>query len=392
MNKFEEPIKAAFLSTYPPRECGIATFTQDLIRALKETKRVDAHVVAVSDNRYHYDQDVLFELKQYDRKNYKTAAEKINKAGLDLLVIEHEYGIFGGDNGEYLLDLLDNIQIPIVSTFHTVLPFPSNKQKDILAALCRRSSRVVTMAHCTQKLLEQIYGADPQKVCSIHHGVPEFEFSPRPEVKESMGLENKTIISTFGLISPGKGLEYGIEAIGRLVPEHPDILYLILGQTHPTVKKQAGEAYRLRLKELIRKLHLQNHVRFINRYLSKKEIALYLNASDIYLTPYLDRNQAVSGTLAYATGYGRAVVSTPYPYAKEILNKGSGLLAEFENAGSLAECMEDLLSHEEKRKQMEQRALLLGREMLWSNVARRYADTFGTTVKEYAAAAGRRTA
>ncbi len=369
-------LNLAFLSTYPPRECGIATFTQDLVRELKKKGNLKTGVIAISDGKYPYNGDVLFDFPQQDRKSYVKAAERINASEIQLLAVEHEYGIYGGDDGEYLLELVKRVHKPIATTLHTVLPAPSKKQREILKELCHRSEKIVTMASDSRKILEEVYSADPDKIETIPHGVPSFDLPPRETLKRELNLENRTVISTFGLISPGKGLEYGIEAVGRVAKKHPEVLYLILGQTHPVVRRKHGEDYRNGLEKKVRELGLEGNVRFVNKYLTKEEIARGLQLSDLYMTPYLSRDQAVSGTLAYAVGYGRVTVSTPYLYAKEMLADSRGLLADFQDARSLGEAIEFLIEHPEKRKEMEERTLRLGKTMRWDAVADRYVKTF----------------
>lgn len=375
--KLNEPLPSlTFLSTYPPRECGIATFTQDLVRELKKKENLKAGVIAVSDGQYSYGGDVLFDLPQQEHGSYPEAAERINASGIQILAVEHEYGIFGGDCGEFLLELTGRVRKPIVTTLHTVLPAPDEKQRKILKELCGESETVVTMASNSRELLSEVYDVDPAKIVTIPHGVPSFELPSREALKKELHLEGRAVVSTFGLLSPGKGLEYGIEAVGRAAKKHPEVLYLILGRTHPAVRRREGETYRASLEKKVRELGLENNVRFVNRYLTKEEIARSLQLSDIYMTPYLGRGQAVSGTLAYAIGYGRAAVSTPYRYAEEMLADGRGLLADFKDARSLGERIGFLIEHPEKRKEMEARALRLGKTMRWDAVADRYAATF----------------
>lgn len=372
----QHKLNIAFLSTYPPRECGIATFTQDLFRELKKNTGLNAGIIAISDANYSYDSDVLFDLKQHDRASYIDVAQRINSSDIDLLVVEHEYGIYGGECGEYLLDLIGALKKPVIATLHTVLPSPLEKQRAILSELCAKSKKVVTMAKSTRSILRAVYEADPNKIEMIPHGVPSFDMPSRETLKREMGMEDRTVITTFGLISPGKGLEYGIEAIGRVAKKHPEVLYLIMGQTHPVIKRQQGEVYREGLEKKVKELGLENNVRFINKYLTKEEIVRGLRLSDIYMTPYLGRDQAVSGTLAYAVGYGRVIVSTPYLYAKEMLADGRGLLAEFKDAGSLADAISFLIEHPDRRKEMEEKTLTLGKTMMWDAVAESYAGFF----------------
>lgn len=388
MNTERQNLTIGFLSTYPPRECGIATFTQDLVQALKRSRRFKIEVAAVSDRPYDYGEDVAFQLPQQDRESYEEAARRINRSGVQLLVVEHEYGIYGGECGEYLLELFSRIEKPVVSTFHTVLPEPDQKQKAILRTLCEKSAAVVTMASNSAAVLRGVYGADPDKIRVIPHGVPEFDLPPREQLKREAHLEGRTVVSTFGLISPGKGLEYGIEAIAEAARKHPDIFYLILGRTHPVVKREFGEAYRRSLEKLVADRGLQKNVGFVDRYLTKEELARYLKLSDIYMTPYLGRDQAVSGTLAYAVGYGRAVVSTPYLYAQEVLADGRGMLAEFRDAGSLAGCIGYLAEHPEEKARMEQKAARYGKAMTWPRVAEQYGETFFSVLRRFSAQGG----
>jgi len=373
----------AFLSTYPSRECGLATFTQDLVRELDKVELINKpKVIAVSNDDYSYSDRVIIELWQHDRDSYSKTADVINHSNIELLVIEHEYGIFGGEAGEYILDLVDNLQIPFITTLHTVLPGPTEKQREILRKLGKKSAKVITMAKNTKPVLEKVYEMDPSKIEVIHHGVPYKILEPREKLKEKHGLSGRSVVSTFGLLSPGKGLEYGIEAIAEVAEEHKDIIYLILGQTHPSVKKESGEVYREKLMNMVDKLGIGEHVRFVDKYLSKDEIIHYLQLSDIYMTPYLGKDQAVSGTLAYAVGYGRVIVSTPYSYAKEMLSGGRGLLAEFNDAHSLAKHIKYVLSNPEAKKEMEKRTSSVGRTMMWGNIANQYTKLFIDTLEE----------
>lgn len=369
-------LNTAFLSTYPPRECGIATFTQDLVTSLKKAGSIKPGVIAVNDTTYKYGGDVIYELPQQDRKSYADMADRLNRSDIQVLVIEHEYGIYGGQSGKYLLDLTSRVKKPIVATLHTVLPHPDESQKGILRQLCAESAEIVTMASNSRKILCDVYGADPSKIAVIHHGVPVFDLPSREDLKKQARLENRTVISTFGLISPGKGLEYGIRAVAEVVKKHPDILYMIIGQTHPVVKRQFGEAYRASLEKIVDDCGLCQNVRFINKYLAKEDLVRYIKLSDIYMTPYLGKDQAVSGTLAYAAGYGRVIVSTPYLYAREMLADGRGMLAEFRDPRSLADCIDYLVEHPDKKAEMEKKMQELGKAMTWENVADSYKKVF----------------
>lgn len=365
-----------FLSTYPPRACGIATFTQDLVNALREESGSTPSVVAVSDGAYSYPPEVKFTLDQLDPNSYLETAQSINVSGADLLMIEHEFGIYGGRAGEYLLKLTKLLKIPYLLTLHTVLPNPKTMQHNILANLAAGCRKIITMSSSSVQILREVYGADPDKIAVIPHGVPEMEVEDREGLKEQIGVGGRFVVSTFGLLSPGKGLEYGIGAIARVAQKHPEILYLILGQTHPVIQEKYGEQYRKKLEEKVAELGIQDNVRFVNRYLTKEEIILYLTVSDAYMTPYLGKDQAVSGTLAYAAGYGRVIISTPYPYAREMLADGRGLLAKFRSTVSLEKCILQVLRNPKQKAEMERKTLEVGRTMMWSKVAEDYLAVF----------------
>lgn len=374
-------IKIAFLSTYPPRECGLATFTQDLITAMDNIGTINTNVIAINSmENYVYDSKVIAEIGQHEQVDYLKVAERLNGSDIDLLVIEHEYGIFGGEYGDYILDLINNIEIPVVTTLHTILSEPNIKQRLIINTLGKRSAKVITMASNTKHLLQSVYGIDPEKIEVIHHGVPKKQIQPRESLKKKYGYENRQIISTFGLIGPSKGIEHGIEAISKVVKENRDVLYLILGQTHPALKEE-GRSYRNKLEELVKRLNLKENVKFINKYLSKGEIIEYLQLSDIYMTPYLGKDQAVSGTMAYAVGYGKAIVSTPYLYAEEMLSGGGGLLAKFNNPDSLADCIKYIIQNPDKKAKMEKDTIKLGMTMYWDKVAKCYIEVFLNIIK-----------
>jgi len=241
----ERPLHIAFLSTYPPRECGLATFTQDLFMALKKRPTTEqSRIVAVSFESLQYGDEVLLELKQNDKESYQQTAKELNNSGIDLLVVEHEFGIYGGLRGEYLLELVDNLKIPFITTLHTVIAEPDKKQRFILNALAKKGEKIITMANNSVDILKNSYGIDPSKIAVISHGVPSIPMKSREKLKADGGLENRFIISTFGLLGPGKGLEYGVEAIAKVVKKHKEVLYFILGRTHPAIINESGEDYR----------------------------------------------------------------------------------------------------------------------------------------------------
>lgn len=349
----------------------MATFTEDLVNEIDKTALYRPNVIAVTNTEEYEDSRVVAKLSQHNRASYLQTAHWAN-THTNLLVIEHEYGIFGGECGEYIVDLAKNLTIPFIITTHTVLMNPSPKQRIVLRELGRLSTIVVTMAESAVPLLIKIYGIDRSKIVVIAHGVPSVPVKSRRELKVRYGLDNKQVISSFGLISPAKGLEYGIEAVAKVVPKYDNLVYLILGKTHPCIKEKTGESYRYSLIALAESLGVMDHIRFIDKYLTQEEVITYLKLSDIYMTPYLSKEQAVSGTLAYAVGCGRVVVSTPYRYAQELLGDGRGMLAEFSNSDSLASCIIEILHNPSQKKEMERKTLLVGQTMTWDKVARHY--------------------
>ncbi|QGQ98641.1 glycosyltransferase [Paenibacillus psychroresistens] len=376
MNEQNNKRNVVFLGTSLPRECGIATFTQDLIDQFAHIKDFNSpKVIAINNNgkSYAYDSQVIMQIDQQQRVRYAQVAEELNRSNADLLIIQHEFGIYGGESGEYLLDLVDRLNIPFMVVFHTVLSQPSPKQRFIMHRLGESSEKVITMAQNTVHNLIQIYDVPLEKIEVVHHGVPSVNTESRANLKEHYGFTDRKIISTFGFLSPGKGIEYGIEAIKGVVETHPEALYIIWGKTHPVVKEETGEVYRQQLKDLIHSLDLDNNVKFVDKLLTQEEVIQSLVMSDIYMTPYLGKDQAVSGTLAYGVGYGRVIVSTPYRYAEEMLADGRGYLAKFRDSASLQACILDLLDNPLKKKEMEARTLALGKTMMWSEIAKRYA-------------------
>lgn len=379
MNELSSKKNVVFLGTSLPRECGIATFTQDLIDQFANIKDFNPPRVIAMNNKgksYNYDSQVILQIDQQAQAEYSMAAEELNRSNTDLLIIQHEFGIYGGESGEYLLDLVERLGIPFIVVSHTVLTQPNPKQRYIMHKLGELSVKVITMAQNTVNNLNLIYGIPLTKIEVIHHGVPFVNTESRANLKEQYGFTNRKVISTFGFLSPGKGIEYGIEAIHGVVETHPEALYIIWGKTHPVVKEETGEVYRQQLKDLIHSHGLDNNVKFVDKMLTQEEVIQSLVMSDIYMTPYLGKDQAVSGTLAYGVGYGRVIVSTPYRYAEEMLADGRGLLANFRDSASLQACILDLLDNPLKKKEMEANTLSLGKTMMWSEIAKQYAMLF----------------
>lgn len=366
------------LGTYPPKQCGIATFSMDLRQSLLVNGEA-VNIMAISDNSYQYEypSEVVFNLQQDCQQDYVQAATFVNaNKDVDAVIIQHEYGIFGGTDGDYVLDFVRLLRKPYVLITHTVLPRPTRQQKLILNKLGRKAAAVVCMTSKSSRLLSDLYGIAPDNLHVIPHGVPEFTKSPTDKLKSKFNLTNRQVISTFGLIGPGKGLELGIRAIKIIVEHYPEVCYLILGQTHPMLKKLEGESYRHMLEKMVETQGLENHVKFVNKYLTDSELGDYLYLTDIYLSPYPDRNQAVSGTMAFAVGCERAIVSTSYAYAIEVLSGGRGLLAKNPDPAEMAALMKTILANPGIKMQLQQKAGELGRTWAWPNIGKQYQDLF----------------
>lgn len=363
------------LGTYPPKQCGIATFSNDLRNNLELTGR-RVLIAAVSDEEYSYDYpaEVILELRQHRVEDYELCARLINtNPKIDLLIIQHEYGIYGGEDGEYVLNLVNSLRKPFIVVAHTVLPQPSANQLRVLKELADKAEAVVCMSTRSARLLSSVFSVPADKIFLIHHGVPVFAKQDRETLKALYGLQGNKIITTFGLIGPGKGLENGIRAVARILSRHPQVHYLIAGQTHPMLLKREGESYREMLGDLIDELDLKGHVSFVNRFLSLQELGDYLSMSDIYLSPYPNMDQAVSGTMAFALGCGRAIVSTPYEYALEMLQEAKrGILAFSSLPEHLAMALTRVLEDDKVQAVLEQNAARIGKKMLWPYVAEQY--------------------
>lgn len=374
------PPRTIFLGSFPPRECGIATFTKDVVDSFNRAFGMASRVIAVDEpggDVRRYGPDVVARIGEENRYSYKEAARFVNRdPAVQLVNVQHEYGLFGGERGEWLLDFLRALEKPVVLTLHTVLPDPDETMLRVTRELCEAASKVVVLSETGRQLLEQTYGVEADCVRVIHHGVPDVPFQNTEPAKASFGIGQRTVISTFGLINRGKGLEYAIEAMREVVDKHPEVLYLILGQTHPVVRRREGESYRETLQASVRDAGLQYNVQLVDKYLDFDELVSYLAATDIYLTPYLNPTQIVSGTLAYAVGCGKAIVSTPYLYAQEVLAHNRGFLCEFRDSASIARQLTMLLDDPALRRATERRAYRFGRQMTWPHVAREYGALF----------------
>jgi len=380
---------ALFMGTFPPRECGIATFTKDVVDSFDQAFGTRSHVVVIDEPGAEdraYDAVVAARISQDDRESYGRAAAAVNAHQAPLLNVQHEYGLFGGSDGAWFLDFLEKVEKPVAVSLHTVLPDPTESHRAVARRICERSDAIVVLSQTGKDILSDVYEIDPAKVHVIHHGVPDVPFRSTDGAKIALGFEDRMLISTFGLISRGKGLEYAIDAMRKIVERHPEALYTILGQTHPGVRRHEGESYRESLHAKIAEYGLENHIRLVDRYLPFDELLNYLSATDIYLTPYLNPVQVASGTLAYAVGAGKAIVSTPYLYAKELLAHGRGLLADFRDAEGMAAQTVALLDDPWLRRATERRAYRFGRQMTWPHVAAEYGRLFAELVAHEAPA------
>jgi glycosyltransferase involved in cell wall biosynthesis len=370
--------RAAFIGNHTPRRCGIATFTADVAQAVAAHGAV-ADVVAMNDCRegYAYPKTVCFEVFQDDPQAYARAAEYLNLGNYDVACLQHEYGIFGGEEGDAVLGMLTELGVPLVTTLHTILREPSPSQKRVLGEIASLSERVVVMSRKGQTMLEEIYGISRSKVDFIPHGVPDVPFEDTTPHKTMLGVGERPMMLTFGLVSPDKGIENAILALPEVVRKHPDVLYLIVGETHPKIRAHSGEAYRERLEGLVEELDLQANVRFLNEFTSFEQLVEYLLAADVYVTPYLKLQQITSGTLSYALGCGKAIVSTPYWHAEELLADGRGMLVQPGSPGAISEAVIHLLDEPESLFRMRQLAYAHGRSMVWREVGKQYLSSFG---------------
>jgi glycosyltransferase involved in cell wall biosynthesis len=387
----------AFVGNFVPRRCGIATFTRDLWSAVSaHLPSAACPVVAMSDGDavYDYPDAVRFACADDDAAAYQRAAEFLNLANVDVVSLQHEFGIFGGPSGGHVLDLLRQLRAPVHTTLHTVLATPSAEQRQVMGEVIRLSARLAVMTDHGRRLLREVYSVADERIDVIPHGIPDMEFVDPAFHKDRFGLEGAHVLLTFGLLSPNKGIEHVIAALPRIVARHPTTRYVVLGATHPHLVRREGERYREGLENMAAELGVRDHVEFHNRFVDMPELLAFIAAADIYVTPYLHADQITSGTLAYAFGCGKAVLSTPYWHARELLADGRGVLVPFRDSAAIAREVCGLLDDDARRHAMRKRAYLLGREMIWPQVAGRYAAAFraarlGVTVKPRRIAADR---
>ena len=362
----------ALIGNFLPRKCGLATYTTDTFSALKgrfPDLKIDVYAMDDHPGLYDYPPEVTRSIPDQDRAAYFDAARAIAASGAQAIWLQHEYGIFGGPAGEHILALLDRVTIPVIVTLHTVLEKPDADQRRVMEGLLRRAARVVVMAERGREILERVYGAAGRSIVMIPHGVPDRAFVDPNSLKSRFGWDGRDVVLTFGLLAPGKGIEVMIEALPAIVAQHPNVLYTVLGATHPNLVKHEGEKYRDRLKALAAELGVAENVAFIDAFLEHDELIDYLQAADIYATPYLNPAQITSGTLSYAVGVGKAVVSTPYVHATEILADGHGVLVDFGDSAGFAREINALLGSDRNRLKLSERAYARGRTMIWPRLA-----------------------
>jgi len=372
-----ESMRIAFVSSSIPRRCGIATFTADVMAAVKAADpTVRCSVVAIDEpnSARAYGPEVKSRIRQREPESYRSAAAMLNESNVDVVNLQHEFGLYGvwkdGVYDDHLRPFLQELTKPLMVTLHSVPPSPSPSMRDAIRLISSRSDEVIVMAHTAARLLVSDYGITKVPIV-IPHGMPAIEPTGRHRLKTKLGVEGRAIISTFGLVDPRKGLEFVIGAMPAIVERHPNALYLVVGQTHPELLKQQGEAYRNTLERLAEELGMSDHIGFVNEYLTQRDIVGYLLATDVYVTPYLDPNQITSGTLAYALGAGKAIVSTPYLHAIEALADDRGIIVPFRDAPAIADAVVRILGDAELKQRLERRAYAYGRETAWPAVGRR---------------------
>ena len=376
--------RIAFIGNQLPRRCGIATFTHDLHFAVGTARpEIDSRIVAMTDagRVYDYPDSVICEIRENDRGDYLAAASFLNSKRFDVVSLQHEYGIFGGDAGGNIVELLSRLEMPIVTTLHTVLSEPTCTQRDIMDEIIARSSKLVVMAEKGRELLQSVHQVPARNIEVIPHGIPDFPFADSGTAKLRLGFAGKSVILTFGLLAPSKGIEFVIEAMPDIVRACPDAMYVVLGATHPHLVRRDGETYRRRLEKRVLELGLAEHVAFIDQFVDQATLLEYISMCDVYVTPYLGEAQMTSGTLAYSFGLGKAVVSTPYWHATELLGDGRGILVPFSDSAALATEISSLLTNDVRRHAMRKRAYTTGRTMTWARTAEHYLEVFDVTRK-----------
>ncbi|MCB0747439.1 MAG: glycosyltransferase family 4 protein [Ignavibacteriae bacterium] len=379
MNKKKIPNKIAFIGDYLPRKCGIATFTSDIFANIDvQYPHNNCFVIAVNDIKegYNYPKEVKFEIEEQELASYRRAADFLNFNNTEVVSLQHEFGIYGGQSGSHILALLRDLHVPVVTTLHTILEKPTPGQFLVMKELIKLSARLVSMTEKGKTFLTEIYKAPVGKIDVIPHGIPDMAFVDPNFYKDQFGVEGKQVILTFGLLSPQKGIENVLRAMPEILKEFPNVVYVILGATHPNLVKEHGEIYRMNLERISADLGIKKNVIFYNRFVDIEELKAFIGMCDIYITPYINKAQITSGTLAYAFGCGKAVVSTPYWHAEELLAEGRGVLVPFADSKAISTEIISLLKDEKRRHAMRKKAFLLGRKMIWSETAQHYMHSF----------------
>lgn len=374
-------IRVIYVSSYIPRFCGIATYTKDLTNAINlfnPYALAEIMVTTRPKERINYPWEVKYKIKQEELHTYLEAANYINQSGTDIISLQHEYGLYGSQCGEYIIPFVESLKKPLVTTLHTVPDDSNGREGVILKRLIKKSDAVVVMMEKIKEKLVSKYSASIKKIIVIPHGTPDLPFAPTDTYKEKKQLSGRIILGNINLLSPTKGIEYALGAVATIAKKYPNVLYLIIGQTHPVFLQTNGEEYRNFLKKEIKRLKIEKNVRFVNKYLSLEELIGWLKTIDFYVTPYLDPQQAASGALAYAVGAGKCCISTPYLYAKEVLDNSRGILVPFRDANSIASAVIGLWENQDKKERISQNAYGYGRLMTWSNIGHRYLELFKT--------------
>ena len=381
-------MRIGFVSTYPPQKCGIATFTEDLAKAVGAALGAELghdprlKVVALDDSEegYAFGPEVAFRLRKWAPEDYSEAAAFLDEE-TDVVSLQHTFGIYGGPDGELVLELLAHLHRPVVTTFHTIRKRPTPTQREIVREVAGRSERVVVMAKRGVEFLERIYCVPKRKVQFVHHGAPDVPYSTQEEHKRGLGLPNRPLILTFGLIRPDKGVEEALKALAKVKEETSGFLYVLLGETHPAHRRANGESYREGLERLVQELELEDNVRFEPRFVDREELLRWILACDLYLTPYPNLDQITSGTVAYAVACGRCVVSTPFWHAQELLAEGRGVLVPPQDPDAMAKAIVELLADPKRREEIQRRAYDFGRGMIWPLVGKQHLDLLARAAK-----------
>ncbi|WP_048051287.1 glycosyltransferase [Methanosarcina soligelidi] len=383
MNK---QLKVLFIGTYVPKECGIATFTFDLLNSVAGVHEdIRCEVIALNDpsETYDYPEEVVFQIERNKLEDYHRAADFINQSDADIVCLQHEFGLFWGNAGDHIFTLLSGINKPVITTLHTVIREPLPEYRASTEKLIQYSEKLVVMSQTAVDMLKEVYKVPDEKIEVIFHGLPDYPFNDCAKYKRILNVKGSPLILTFGLLSQNKGIESMLDALPEVVNKYPGLIYLILGATHPVVKKHSGEAYREYLKKRVSELGLEKNVVFHDKFVEKEELCNYILASDIYASPYLSREQIVSGALTYAIGMGKAIVSTPYWYAREMLADDRGILVDFGDKDGFKNSLLYLIENPDECNKMRKKAYDFGRKMTWKNIGKEYNTVFAKALKNY---------